>query len=152
MLDALKRWFAGALQPAPAVDEAAALQRSLAALLHEMTRVDLHVRPEDIEHAREALVDLLGVDAAQASALLEHAAEPANRLTSYFEVVSAINRSFSAAQKVRLVEHLWRVAHADDALDVHEDHLVRKVSDLLYVPHIECMLARQRVRASRAAG
>jgi uncharacterized tellurite resistance protein B-like protein len=138
MLDALKRLFA----TGPA-------EQDEQTLLHEMTRVDMEVRLEDKVHAREALIDLLGVDAVQADALLAHAALPANRLTSYFEVVSAVNRGFSNGQKIRLVEHLWRVAHADDALDVHEDHLVRKISDLLYVPHIESMLARQRVRASR---
>jgi uncharacterized tellurite resistance protein B-like protein len=148
MLNGLKKWLSAGSSSA-AQDDPQLLQRSVAALLHEMTRVDLHVRPEDLAHARDALSDLLGVDAAAADALLEHAAQPANRLTSYFEPVSAINRSFTPEQKVRLVEHLWRVAHADDALDPHEDHLVRKIGDLLYVPHIESMLARQRVRASR---
>ena len=148
MLDRLKRWLSSA-GASEAQDDGELLQRSVAALLHEMTRVDLHVRPEDLAHARDALSDLLGVQAGEADALLEHAAQPANRLTSYFESVSAINRSFTPEQKVRLVEHLWRVAHADDALDPHEDHLVRKIADLLYVPHIESMLARQRVRSSR---
>jgi uncharacterized tellurite resistance protein B-like protein len=147
MLDALKRLFSGAA--APEDDEQEVLRRSVASLLYEMTRVDMQVRLEDLRHARKALVDLLGVDAAQSDALLARAALPENRLTSYFEAVSAVNRGFSAAQKILLVEHLWRVAHADDALDVHEDHLVRKIADLLYVPHIESMLARQRVRAER---
>ena len=49
-------------------------------------------------------------------------------------------------RRVQLVEHLWRVAYADGGLDPYEDHLVRKLSHLLYVPHIELMLARQRVR------
>jgi uncharacterized tellurite resistance protein B-like protein len=150
MLDTLKKLFSAGGKSAVQA-EREVLHRSVAALLHEMTRVDLEVRPEDMRHACAALVDLLGVDAAQAQALLAQAAQPENRLTSYFDPVSAVNRSFSQAQKIRLVEHLWRVAHADDALDVHEDHLVRKVSDLLYVPHIESMLARQRVRAARAA-
>jgi uncharacterized tellurite resistance protein B-like protein len=151
MLDALKKLLLGRAEGS-AQDEQERVRHSVAALLHEMTRVDMHVRPEDVEHAREALIDLLGVDAAQAEALLAHAAQPAHRLTSYFEAVSAVNRSFTQEQKVRLVEHLWRVAHADDALDPHEDHLVRKISDLLYVPHIESMLARQRVRANRGSG
>lgn len=147
VLDVLRKWLSGA-DAAPGARETDRLHHSVAALLHEMTRVDLHVRPEDLAHARQALTDLLGIDAGRADALLSEAALPQNRLTSYFEAVSAVNRAFSPEQKIRLVEHLWRVAHADDALDVHEDHLVRKVSDLLYVPHIQCMLARQRVRGT----
>lgn len=151
MLDALKKWLSGA-GGAPEMQQGDRLQHSVAALLHEMTRVDMHVRPEDLAHAREALIDLLAVDPARADALLADAALPQNRLISYHDAVSAINDAFPLEQKIRLVEHLWRVAHADDALDLHEDHLVRKVSDLLYVPHIESMLARQRVRGSRGSG
>jgi uncharacterized tellurite resistance protein B-like protein len=145
MLNALKKLFSSAAADAP---EAVAqrLARSLAALLHEMTRVDMQVRSEDLVQSRAALIDLLAVDAARADALLEEAALPQNRLTSYHEPVTAINAAFTPAQKLRLIEHLWRVAHADDTLDVYEDHLVRKISDLLYVPHVQSMLARQRVR------
>jgi uncharacterized tellurite resistance protein B-like protein len=147
MLDALKKLFSTHTAPAP--DAAEQVARSLAALLHEMTRVDMQVRAEDLEHARAALIDLLGVDGPRADALLAEAALPQNRLTSYFEPVSALNAAFSAEQKLQLVEHLWRVAHADASLDVHEDHLVRKIADLLYVPNVQSMLARQRVRERR---
>ena len=149
MLDALRKLFSGGPS---GPDRQEVLRRSVAALLHEMTRMDMTVKPEDVEHAREALTDLLGVDRAGADALLEFAARPEHRLTSYFEAVSAINAVFSTEQKLRLVEHLWRVAHADDDLHAHEDHLVRKISDLLYVPHIDSMMARQRVRAARERG
>jgi uncharacterized tellurite resistance protein B-like protein len=40
------------------------------------------------------------------------------------------------------------VAFADGELDVYEDQFVRKIADLIYVPNTQCMLARQRVRAS----
>ena len=43
---------------------------------------------------------------------------------------------------------MWRVAYADGGLDPYEDHLVRKISNLLYVPHVQCMLARQRARGA----
>jgi uncharacterized tellurite resistance protein B-like protein len=148
MLDTLRKWLAGAADTAQR-DEQQVLRHSMAALLHEMTRVDMQVRPEDVEHARNALIDLLGIDTYGADALLANAAQASNRLTSYHEAVSALNRALSMEQKVRFVEHLWRVAHADDALDMNEDHLVRKLADLLYVPHIETMLARQRARAGR---
>ena len=149
VLDALKKLFSN--EPS-GPDREELLRRSVASLMHEMTRMDMTIKPEDVEHAREALVDLLGVDRAGAAALLAVAARPENRLTSYFEAVSAINAGFSNERKLRLVEHLWRVAHADDDLHAHEDHLVRKISDLLYVPHIDSMMARQRVRAERGGG
>lgn len=140
------KWLAGSPQdatPALQVDQA------VAAMLHEMARMDYEVSAEDLDVARAALVDLFGVDAAQADALLVEAKANAGRLTSYHEPVSAINAAFDLDKKIRLVEHLWSVAHADDDLHAHEDHLVRKLSELLYIPHVQMMLARQRVREGK---
>ena len=53
----------------------------------------------------------------------------------------------SMPERVRLVEHLWRVAFATGGLDPHEDHYVRKIAHLLYVPNTDSMLARNRARA-----
>ena len=104
--------------------------------------------PEDLAAARLALADLLGLDSERADALLAEAAHRSTRLTSYYAQVSVINRRFEVDQRIRFVEHLWRVAYADGGLDQYEDHLVRKISNLLYIPHVQCMLARQRARGA----
>ena len=145
MFDALRRLLRQPTQHSEE-DEQLGLRQAVAALLYEMTRMDLEVRAEDLSAARGALSDLFGMTDDAGRDLLHQASEAANRLTSYHDAVSAINRHFDAHTKIRLVEHLWRVAYADSNLDLHEDHLARKISDLLYVPHVQSMLARQRVR------
>ena len=123
-----------------------ALEGAVATLLYEMTRMDSEVKAVDLAAARAALADLFGLEMPRADALLDEAAHKAGRITSYFAQVSVINRRFEMAERIRFVEHLWRVAYADGGLDQYEDHLVRKISNLLYVPHVQCMLARQRAR------
>jgi uncharacterized tellurite resistance protein B-like protein len=142
MLDRLKKWLSSARDDAPALG----LEQAVAALLYEMARMDYEIKEEDLASARRALVALFAADEAAAAALLEQARAGSNRLTSYHEPLSAINATFTIEQKILLIEHLWRVAHADDSLHEHEDHLVRKIADLLYVPHVQTMLARQRAR------
>ncbi|MCC7547039.1 MAG: TerB family tellurite resistance protein [Burkholderiales bacterium] len=127
------------------------LERAIASLVYEVTRMDFEVRPDEVPAAHAALTGLLGVAQSEAHGLLAWAGEPGNRLTTYHDAVAEINRSFPVEDRVRLVEHLWCIAHADDELHVYEDHLVRKLSDLLYVPHIQSMLARQRVRGENGA-
>jgi uncharacterized tellurite resistance protein B-like protein len=148
VLKALKRLFgddATAQRPQATEFEQRQL-RSAVALLADAERADLDTKPDEICASHRALIDLLGVSEAQAEELMTQARIEAVRLTSYFGPVSVINRGFSVPRRVQLVEHLWRVAYADGGLDPYEDHLVRKLSHLLYVPHIELMLARQRVR------
>jgi uncharacterized tellurite resistance protein B-like protein len=80
------------------------------------------------------------------AALLEAGRERAQQLSSFYAPVSAIKREFSLAERVRLVEHLWRVTFADGRLNPHEDYCVRKIAHRLYVPNTQSMLARNRAR------
>jgi uncharacterized tellurite resistance protein B-like protein len=123
------------------------LEAAVAALLFEVTRMDGVQSADDLAAIRAALEALFGVSGARAAELTQRASAPANRLTSYFEAIGSINRHCELYWKIQLVEHLWRLAYADTELDLQEDHLVRKLSDLMYVPHVQCMLARQRARA-----
>lgn len=150
MLDILKKLFTAPDDHLP--DDPARLERAVASLLHEVMRMDADVSPEDLRSARSALGDLLGADEARAAELLEQAAHVHNRVTSYHDAVSVINRAFGMDRRIRLVEHLWRVAHADQQLHLHEDHLVRKLADLMHVSNTDSMLARQRARQHPAQG
>jgi uncharacterized tellurite resistance protein B-like protein len=47
-----------------------------------------------------------------------------------------------------VVEYLWQVAFADGRLDAHEQHFMRKIADLLYIPHADYVAAKQRARGS----
>jgi len=69
--------------------------------------------------------------------------------TDYFQFTSLINRHFSMDQKIRVIELMWSVAWADDELSPHERHLMRKIIDLLHVPHGDAVAAQARVRAER---
>ncbi|MGY0640578.1 MAG: tellurite resistance TerB family protein, partial [Paraglaciecola chathamensis] len=34
-----------------------------------------------------------------------------------------------------IIDGLWKIAYADDVLDPEEEHMIRRVADLLYVSH-----------------
>ncbi len=149
MLRTLKRLISDAEPPEPqraSEYERRQLELAVAGLLLEMARVDLHTRSEELCAAAEALRELFGTGEAEARVLLDKAGEPARRFTSYFGPVSVIKRWYSQQERVRLLEHLWRVAYAEGRLDPHEDHFVRKIAHLLYVDNTHCMLARNRAR------
>ena len=149
MLSMLKNLFAevsGGGAAATAIAEQHHLRMAVAALLHEMMRIDAKQTLQERQTAVAGLVGMFGLPEPEASALLEEAG--AQRLTSYFNPASTIKDMLSLEQRCILVENLWRVAFADGELDVYEDQFVRKIADLIYVPNTQCMLARQRVRAS----
>jgi uncharacterized tellurite resistance protein B-like protein len=146
MLGALKGLLAdlgGRGQPG-GEPERAQLELAVAGLLLEMMRVDLKEKPEEASAAHAALAAMFGLDAPAAEALAARAG--AHRYTSYFGPVGIVKRLLDLDQRIVLVEHLWRIAFADAELDPYEDHFVRKIAHLLYVPNTDAMLARQRAK------
>jgi len=59
-----------------------------------------------------------------------------------------LHEKLTVSEKHEIVEMLWRVALADERLDKHEDHLVRKIAGLLYVSHGDLIRIRNRVYAA----
>lgn len=149
MLKAIRRVFAndqgGA--HAPPDHERRQLQVAVAVLLHEARRADPAEGREESDAAELALVELFGLDRRESTALLEEGRARAQQLTSFYAPLATVKREFSLPDRIRLVEHLWRVALADGQLNLYEDHYVRKIAHLLYVPNTQSMLARNRARS-----
>ena len=72
----------------------------------------------------------------------------ANGLDNHGQHARLINDEFNREQKIHLIEQLWRVAFADQELDRYEEALVRKISELLHVPHRDFIQAKHRVQES----
>jgi uncharacterized tellurite resistance protein B-like protein len=149
MLKAIKRMFGSAQEATPAASayERRQLQLAVAVLLHEARRADPVEGAEESTAAELALVDMFGLDRLESAALLVQGRARAEQLTSFYAPVSIVKREFPLPERIRLVEHLWRVSFADGQLNLHEDHYVRKIAHLLYVPNTQSMLARNRARA-----
>jgi len=145
MLKALKGMFDAESRPLPGL-ERRHLQVAVAALLHEASRADYHRGDDEYTVASTALAEMFGLDTAECTALLEEGRTRAEQLTSFYAPVSVIKRAFSLEERVHLVECLWRVAFANGQLNPYEDHYVRKIAHLLYVPNTQSMLARNRAR------
>jgi uncharacterized tellurite resistance protein B-like protein len=148
MLKAIRRALGaqGDARPAPA-QERRQLHLAVAVLMHEARRADYDESSEESDAALAALADLFGLEAPECVALLQEGRVRAEQNTSFYAPVSVIKREFSLEERIRLIEHLWRVTFAAGGLDPYEDHYVRKIAHLLYVPNTQSMLARNRARS-----
>ena len=149
MLKSIRRLFDEApLDPhAMPAHERRHLQLAVAVLVHEARRADSAEGSEESAPAEHALAEMFGLGPLESAELLAQGRERAHQLTSFYAPVSVIKRDFTMEERVRLIEHLWRVTFADGRLDLYEDHYVRKIAHLLYVPNTQSMLARNRARA-----
>jgi uncharacterized tellurite resistance protein B-like protein len=123
------------------------LHLAATALLVEMMRVDQQIKPEEQATLVAGVRSTFGLSEHETSELIQLAEQEADDATSYHTFTSLINKGFSKQQKISVVELLWEIAYADFELEMYEEHLVRKLSDLLYVSHSDFIAAKLRVQA-----
>src|SRR5690606_41353016 len=93
---------------------------------------------------RRALQQESGLAPAEPAALVRLAEDHAREATDYYRFTSLIKDRLTPVEKERLIEHLWAVAYADGELHPYEEHLLRKIADLLYVSHKSFIAAKLR--------
>lgn len=149
MFQSLKEFFDAVLSPSAPDDATAtehALQLATAVMLVEVMRADASFEPSERAAVLTALCERFALAQDEAAQLTELAVTTARGATDLFAFTSRINEHFDMPQKVRMVEHLWRVAYADGHLSDHERHVLWRIADLLHVPQGAYVHARLRVQ------
>ena len=111
------------------------LQVATAALLMEVAAADDHISTEERSRVEVLVGKLYSLSAEAARELSNRAEHLIEDATSLFPFTRLITHECSIEQRVEIVRMLWEVVFVDDAVHALEEHLVRKVADLLYVPH-----------------
>ena len=149
MLQAIQRFFDSRIDPGHRDVRQAdrhRLQVATGALLIEMMRTDTECTEGERAVVVAALRTKFELTPEETHDLVELAEAEADDSIDHYQFTALIKTGFSPEQKRKVVEYLWAVAYADEDLDKHEEHLVRKIANLIGVPHKEFIEAKLRVR------
>ena len=117
-----------------------------AALFIEVLKSDYEHRDEEWTAIETALHDLFGLSSDEIAQITSLAEEEVHNATSLQGFTRCVNELYTNEEKVKIVEMLWRVALADGVIDKHENHIMRKIGALLYIPHKDYVRAKQLAR------
>lgn len=146
MLRAIQDFFSSKIEPDMQTGpDQHGLQLATAALMFEMLRADEDEHPDERRTLEQALQKSFDLSEAETRELAQLAEREAAESVSLYQFTGLINRHFSPQEKIRVVELLWQVAYADGILDRYEEALVRKISELIHVPHRDFIQAKHRV-------
>lgn len=149
MLRAIQDFFQAKIEPdMEAGPNQHGLQLATAALMFEMLRADDDEHPEERHTLEQALQKCFALSESETSRLAQLAEREVAESVSLYQFTGLINSHFSPHEKSRVVEMLWQVAYADGRLDRYEEALVRKIAELIHVPHRDFMQAKHRVMES----
>ena len=124
-----------------------ALQLATATLLIEVSRADFHIDAKEKQAIVVAIQEFFSLSVAETREIIELAETEADDATCLFEFTRLVNEHFDQPQKLKIVEMMWRVCYADLDKDKYEEHLIRKISDLLYVSHSDFVRLRHMVES-----
>ena len=114
----------------------------------EMVHVDDELHENEAQKIRHLLQRQFDINGSETEEILAIAHEEKISATDYYQFTTLINRHYSQEQKIYLVEQLWHIAYADDSIDKFEEHLVRRLAELLHVPHRHFMQSKHRAADS----
>lgn len=121
-----------------------------AALLAEVATVDHDLDQRERETLTRVLQEHYKLDQDTAQVMVSEALEHREQATSLYEFTQAVNDQFDERNKYLLVRQMWQVAWADGVIEAFEEHLIRRVAELIYLPHGLFTRARAEAREQSA--
>lgn len=125
----------------PTIDDKTSTKACIALLL-ETSMADEVLDESELQALKNTLQKDFQIDEDEIDELINLAKENVQDSTSLYEFTRDINDNFDATERVKLIESMWKIAYADGNIDKYEEHIIRKVSNLIYVAHSDFIKAK----------
>lgn len=133
MIAALRRLFAA--DSSNEEDPKRRLAMAGALMMLEVANADFSLDDDERAVLRQRLKKYFDGRGADMDELIEEAMAQHDATVSLHQQVDFINDRFGANEKRGLIRDLWLMAYADGELHHYEEAVIRRLADLLYVPH-----------------
>lgn len=117
-----------------------------AALLIEVATIDRQFLDSEWQQLQKSLCSQCQLSAQEAEQLITEARQASADSASLHDFTRKINQCFEYQEKLQLVKNLWKVAWADGNLDKYEEHIIRRIADLIHVRHRDFIQMKIAVR------
>ncbi|AEE23670.1 hypothetical protein Glaag_2730 [Glaciecola sp. 4H-3-7+YE-5] len=135
MLSKLVNWFEEKTRQDEQAGRESSHEVATAVLLYELMRADGDFSAEEQNAYEHILRTRFTLDDTQLTELLDLTKDKAAQAVDFSQFTRVINDTCTPEQRRGIIDGLWKIAYADDVLDPEEEHMIRRVADLLYVSH-----------------
>jgi uncharacterized tellurite resistance protein B-like protein len=145
LIERIKQLFAAEISN-PEGDLSHRQQLAAASLMVEVMVIDRHLEKEELAVIQRILRQKFQLDEAEIDNLITLAQQEVDESTSLYQFTRLVNDHFDQQSKNALIMNLWQVAFADDEIDKHEEAIIRRIAELIYVPHSDFIRAKHEAR------
>lgn len=145
MISSIQEWFKNQLETNEN-DTQHTIELATAVLLYEVMRSDNMFEQLEQVSYRKQLNKHFSLSGAELESLCLLSQTQAEEAVDYQQFTRVINDSYRAEEKRAVLDSLWAVAYADHQLSPDEDYTIRKIADLLYIPHSQFIQSKLSIK------
>jgi uncharacterized tellurite resistance protein B-like protein len=138
MLNKISDFFSALLNTEDQQEEnSLSIEIACAVLLCEVMRADNVFTEKEQDELEVILAKQFNLTKEEVTTILEKAFDLSENANDFYQFTSKLNQHYSLAERIKIVTLLWQVAYSDGELASIEEHIIRKIADLLHLRHSE---------------
>jgi uncharacterized tellurite resistance protein B-like protein len=130
-------------------NETTKLQVATCALFVEMAKADNEFTEDERKKIIKVMQTTFNLDKEYVDELIELSEEKIKESISIYEFTTTVNQNFSKDEKFELLKNLWRLIYTDETLNMHEDHLIKRIGNTLNMEHRDVIAAKLLVKEEK---
>jgi uncharacterized tellurite resistance protein B-like protein len=115
------------------------IELTASVLAYELARSDGKITKEELSVLMDEIENIANKVGKSKEEIFEIIEIYSKDSVSFYEFVEDINKNYSKEEKLDLIRFMWRMAYADNKLDVDEERLIRRMADLIYIKDIDIL-------------
>lgn len=123
------------------------LEIACSVLLCEVMIADGQLDNAEQKKLHEIIASQFHLSHDEVGEIVKHALSLCENATDFYQFTSKINESYSLEQRIKMLELLWQVAYSDGELASIEEHIIRKIADLLHLRHSEYIQTKLNIQS-----
>ena len=117
------------------------IQKSICSLMIEVAYADDQLDESELKAMANSLSEL-DIEEEEIQEIVDATLAKSKESISFYEHTRILNDQLDYDQKKEVLNSVWAIAFADGEMDKHEEHLIRRISDLLYLNHKDFINAK----------
>lgn len=130
----------------PTVEDDRLVPLAAATLMMEVAWADHDIAEEETAVIRLALSQQFGLAEQEIDEVISSSVTEHDESVGLYGFTRTLVEAWEEPARFDLVVKLWQLALADDKIDRFEEHMIRKIAELLYVSHKRFIEAKQQAR------
>ena len=115
------------------------IELTASVLAYELARSDGKITKEELSVLMDEIENIANKVGKSKEEIFEIIEIYSKDSVSFYEFVEDINKNYSKEEKLDLIRFMWKMAYADNKLDVDEERLIRRMADLINIKDIDIL-------------